>query len=575
MKDLKLAEILRLNRELDGQHSGPTYSIRILSNIVLSPIKEILEFTLRSQGVHATVAYGAYDNVLQESLSPNHANLTVIFLELANLAGGLYYNANTRSDKQVEELIRGLKSELSAILEAHKGSPLVLINRFSTLAFNYPFLRTDKFDRICAELNEHLARELPPNFILIDIDKIIGKISIKEAIDYRMFRMSMALYTVRFLREYSSFIAPAVLSVCGLSKKALVVDCDNTLWKGLLGEDGPDKIEMSDRTAAGRAFREAQHLILNLSNNGALLCIASRNNESDVLNVLSSHEDMTLKEKNFAAHKINWESKDANIQAIQTFLNIGLNSLVLLDDSPFECEAVRRILPEVLTIQAPADAHEYPQVFREHSNLFFNLSSAEEDSRKTEMLRTEAIRRNEGSKYSSLTDFLKSLDLRLTISINRQAIVQRIAQLTQKTNQFNLITRRYTESQIAGLMKDGARVYGCDLRDRLGEYGTVGVVIVTRSGDEASIDTLLMSCRALGRQVEFAFVDYVIEDLGGAGVRTLLASWFRSAKNSQVADFYDRIGFSVVSRTDDHTTYSLNLSDYQSRKCDFIEVRGD
>jgi FkbH-like protein len=323
---------------------------------------------------------------------------------------------------------------------------------------------------------------------------------------------------------------------------------------------------MGDDTRDGAPFADAQRAVLELRKRGVLLGLCSKNNAADVDAVLESHPDMLLRDTDFAIKRVNWQDKATNLRSIAEELNIGLDALVFVDDSEFELNLVRDQLPQVQVLQVPRELHRYPALLREAHALFFNLSTSAEDTAKTEMYRQEASRRAAAQKFANLDEYLASLDLRIGIRVGDRAQVPRIAQMTQKTNQFNLTTQRYTEADIARMLDDSASlVASFTVSDRFGDYGVTGLAIVAvgATSGEATLDTLLMSCRVLGRNVERAFFDQLIALLRGRGVHTLNARWLRSAKNALVENLCESLGFTVTQVEADGKRYTLQLSAHQ------------
>jgi FkbH-like protein len=562
LKDLKYTEILSNNKVLGESLANlPMYTISVLSNIITSQLNDILEFAIRSQGINAKVNSGDYDNIVQNSATYAKSNVVIVFWELANIIDGLQYKSLTMTSDEIAALIVKVKQEIDFVFYSLSTTPLVIFNQFSTLIFNQHFLRVNQFDEICNELNQYISSNIPSNFFLIPIDKLFAQVSIARSVDLRYYYSSKALYSIDFLKCYAQFISPLILSVNGKSKKVLVLDCDNTLWKGIIGEDGLEGISLSTNDKNGVFFEEVHHLIKNLSNDGVMVCLCSKNNQSDLDEIWKSRSDFALDERDVFAKKINWQSKDKNLQELIEDLNVGADSLVFVDDSSFEISCVESSLPEVTTLQVPKPLHTYPSLFRETTSLFFKLSQTAEDNKRIEMYHYEARRKNERKKFASIDEYLSSLELKLSIHINHSEHLTRASQLTQKTNQFNLTTKRYTETEIKGLLEGGDhRIYVMEVSDKFGDYGLTGLAIIAINHTEAEIDTFLLSCRVLGRNIEINFVNFIINDLKELGVNHIFANYVKTPKNMQVANFYEKNGFDILSASDSRTEYRLLLN---------------
>ncbi|MDR2178735.1 MAG: HAD-IIIC family phosphatase [Synergistaceae bacterium] len=361
-----------------------------------------------------------------------------------------------------------------------------------------------------------------------------------------------------FSRQGELLLAQEILraerAVRGERKKCLVLDLDNTLWGGVVGEDGVAGIDLAS-FGMGSQYRDVQRAAKELAQQGVLLAIASKNNREDALRPFKEHPHMVLKEEDFVKIKADWNPKVSNIEAIARELSIGLDSLVFIDDSPLEREAVKSALPEVAVPDFPdGDSSRLPGFMRQVARTYFTaLRLGEEDLRKTEMYRTEARREAARSAHISLDDYLASLEMKLNVyrlGLDRAEEIARAAQLTQKTNQFNLTTRRYTEADIAAMIRDGrTRVWMAELRDRFGDYGRICLVIARLSDGPgepaATIDTFLMSCRVMGRGVEDAVLGCVERSLAGEGVTAIRGEYRETNKNEPVREFWDKMGYEL------------------------------
>ena len=568
---------MKENNLLREQLPSDPYSVTVLSNIIVHQSKDILEYTFRKEGVPAVVQFGDYDNIIQDSTRFQTSSAIVIFWELCNLIDGLQYKADLMSDEEMEALLSKIKGEIDFVIAHLKHSSLVILNIFSTLLFNHHYLRKNRFDEICHYLNQYLKDQCPGNFFLIDIDKVIAKVSVKDSFNARFFYSSKVLYTVDFFMAYAEFIVPLARSVNGKAKKILVFDCDNTLWKGIEGEDGFDHIYMSGKEIKGVAFEEVQHLAAALNKAGIVIGLCSKNNPEDVDKVLGKHPDMTLRSQNISIKKVNWQDKASNLRQMAQDLNVGIDSFVFIDDSDFEVNLIRENVPEVTVVQVPKESCRYPELFRKISNIFFNVYQTKEDNEKITMYAREATRTESRNSFGDLDDYLKSLDLCLTLYRNDASILPRMSQMTQKTNQFNLTTKRYTEAGISQFIQDGSNAwaFAFGVSDKFGDSGITGLAILQRSDQEhiVIIDSLLMSCRILGRNIELAFMDHLIGFLKEQGVTSIQASFIPTFKNKQVSQFYDKLGFSTIKTENGVKFYSLEINNYVFHHINFIKVQ--
>jgi len=575
MIKLKYSEILKLNKELGDSIKSSSYKITILSNIIVHQIKELLEYRLRKEGLNADVELGDYNNIVQDSDKYKNSHAVVIFWELCNIIDGFQYKVNLLNDNQLDEILNKSKAEIDLVLKNFEKTSLVLINKFTSLSFYSLKIKKNNYEKLATQLNEYMEEKITSNVRLVDIDKAIASVGILNSIDLRYYYSSKSLYKVDFFKVYIELINPFFMSTNGKAKKALIFDCDNTLWKGVLGEDGFEKIEMSTRTEHGAIYTEIQSIALALNNQGVLIGLCSKNNSKDVDEVIRSHPDMQLRNEHITINKSNWSDKVTNLKEISEELNIGLESLVFVDDSDFEVNLVREKLPEVTVLQVPERIYEYPGLLRKKMDLFYNFSLTLEDKKKIEMYRQQVKRDKIKKKFINIEDYIASLELKMAIFEDDESIVPRMSQMTQKTNQFNLSTKRYTEGDIQNLIDDlDSVVYAFSVSDKFGDNGVTGLCIVsgTSKGETAEIDSLLMSCRIIGRNIEYAFMDHVIEKMKDKGLSVIKAKYVKTRKNEQVKNFYDKCSFELIDQNEIIRDYILNTKSYKPKKLNYIEV---
>ena len=361
---------------------------------------------------------------------------------------------------------------------------------------------------------------------------------------------------IHLAREWMRFLHPITGRVC----KVLAVDLDNTLWGGVIGEDGIDGIKLDDNYP-GAAYRALQRAILDLHRRGVILAICSKNNRADAMEVIEKHPGMLLRPAHFASIRINWADKAANLREIAAELNVGIDSVAFLDDNPAEREWIRSELPQVTVIELPSDPMLFAQALRDCPQ-FERLELTEEDASRGRFYAEQRMRMESRQGAASLEDFYRSLDMRVKIEPVDARTLPRAAQLTQKTNQFNLTTHRYNEQQLAEMIASPHfQAFTLQVIDRFGDNGVVGVALLRYEGDVCEIDTFLLSCRVIGRTVETAFLAALAAHAAGRGAK--LTGWFvPTKKNAPAADFYDRHGFARVRERDESVLWELDLRDH-------------
>ncbi len=391
------------------------------------------------------------------------------------------------------------------------------------------------------------------NVVRLNLDAVIRNVGAKSAIDLAKWYLYRQPYSATFWNEAGEYMSRAIFALRRASKKALVLDCDNTLWGGIIGEDLLAGIQLSE-DFPGSAYRAFQKQIVALKNRGVFITLLSKNNEEDVWEAFEKHDGMILKREDISAWQINWNSKADNITLVAKALNIETDSLVFIDDNPVEIEEMRMRCPEVVSLQVPEDIAGVTELLKQ-PYLFEKFIVTQEDQQKTQMAQSELLRKKEQRSLAP-EDFLKGLEIKVFLSRMRESEIARVAQLINKTNQFNLTTIRRTQSEVQGLMaSDVIDVYTMKVSDKFGDYGLVGVCIVQRIGDEASIDTFLMSCRVLGKGVESAFLSGLLLHQKKYGITAVKGQYIATPKNKLVEDFYQKHGFEM--RGDRRFTYSL------------------
>lgn len=381
----------------------------------------------------------------------------------------------------------------------------------------------------------------------IDFSTFIVQYAAWELMDWKFYLISQMSMNPRLVGPFKSWFASQMDQIAMKRKKCLVLDLDNTLWGGVLGEDGIDRIQIGG-DYPGKAFLYFQEALLELARTGVILTVCSKNNEADVLDAWDKNPFLILRKDHFPVYRINWKDKASNIREIAAELNIGLDSLVFVDDNPAERELIKQTLPMVSVPDFPTQAYELPRFFDRLVRDYFKVYSiTAEDRNKTEQYKANALRVQAQSGFSDFGQFLKSLGMRLTLESANDFNLARIAQMTQKTNQFNLTTHRYTDADIKQKIKNGARVWCLSVSDKFGDSGITGCAIVENN----EIDTLLLSCRVLGRGIEKAFLFAILNEAYESDEKEIGATYIPTAKNMQVSEFYEQCGFALLETSPD------------------------
>lgn len=409
----------------------------------------------------------------------------------------------------------------------------------------------EQFAEGLVNLTQRLA-----NLHIFDLAQLIVEHGRRNIYSDKMWYLGSVPFSTKGAGTVARALTARIRASEAVRKKVLILDLDNTLWGGVLGEDGPEGIQLSS-SLLGAAYRDAQLRIRELSDLGVLLAVASKNDEDLVRQVLHDHPQMVLREDDFVAIMANWQDKASNIAALSETLNLGLSSFVFLDDNPVEREAVRQALPEVAVVDFPKDVSKLPALIAEIANeYFFTERVTREDVSKKEQYQTEAKRRSVKELASSMEEYLASLEIGISLREMGDDQVPRTAQLTQKTNQFNLTTVRLSPEQLlAYRSQPDNHVYVAQVSDRFGDYGLVLVLMVSIADQVATIDNLLMSCRVMGRCVEDSVVAAVEQHLSETGVSRVRGTFVSTPRNTPVQKLLDRLGYRRICESPERIEY--------------------
>tara|TARA_B100000212_G_C27383861_1_gene538272 strand:+ start:413 stop:2203 length:1791 start_codon:yes stop_codon:yes gene_type:complete len=533
--------------------------IAFVSTSTMNGIKESLKAQSAKHNLLLDVYLSEYNQFAQEIINKKSNlysfNPEVVFLhlDLRTLSGENFFNPNEPSFELntwkfdtlnlfkdlIDRLIQDDKKVVVSLLEVPDINPLGVIEA-----------SRKGLSRAVAEINLQLMSlsDEIENLFLFDYDNFLGKFGKKNTFDSKLYYLAdiklKPNYLSAFARELSIYLKALFIT----PKKCLVLDLDNTLWGGVIGEAGLEGIDLGPEPA-GRPFMEFQQYILSLHNRGIILAINSKNNLEDALNVINNHPHMILKEENFAAMEVNWNDKVRNLKSLASQINIGLDSMVFVDDDNYNREMVREFLPEVAVVNLPKEFSEYVSTMND-LDYFSTLKITDEDINKGKMYAQEKQRKNLQEKSTDLTEYLEALRMECVIKIDDKENIQRIAQMTQKTNQFNMTTKRYVEKDITNFIDDeNTFVLTLSLSDKYGEYGTTGLAIV-KNDSKWFIDTFLLSCRILGRSAEEALMSEVISLAKFKGASEIFGSFIRTQKNVVAEDAFESLGFK---KNDDET----------------------
>ena len=433
---------------------------------------------------------------------------------------------------------------------------------------NYALREPCSFPYQLSKLNFLLCQSAAENkgVFLVDINAVQSRLGTARFKDDKLYYVAKMPFSLEALPHLAEQTVNMITALRGSIKKCVIVDLDNTLWGGVIGDDGLDGIEIGE-LGTGHAFSEFQLYLKELKKRGIILAVCSKNNEDTAKLPFEKHPEMVLRLEDFALFVANWQDKASNIRFIQQTLNIGMDSIVFLDDNPFERGVVRSLIPDITVPELPDDPALYLDYIR-GLDLFETASFSSADADRTEQYRQEADRSALVAKFTSYDEYLRALEMSAKAAPFDKFHYPRIAQLTQRSNQFNLRTVRYTESEIESVANDDSHItrYYC-LHDKYGDYGLISVVIMDRRDDASLfISEWLMSCRVLKRGMEEFIVNDIIRTASQCGCTKVIGEYIPSPKNAMVADLYERMGFEKCGGY-----YIADVSTYKMHKTNITE----
>lgn len=516
--------------------------------------------------------YGQYMSELLDADSDLYRfdpNLVIVFIDTQSLLGEVFFHPYDVSDDARRSLMREKEEWIHGLLEqlAERTSATILLHNFEVPHYSPVGILEHKqpfgFIESIEELNRNIRDAYKSNnrMFVLDYNAFASSVGKRRLADPKMYYLADMKLDTRFFEELARLYMGVIRPLAARTRKCLVLDLDHTLWGGVVGEDGLEGIALGP-TPDGRPFLEFQKYILNLYRQGVILAINSKNNIEDVLPVLRDHPHMVLREEHFAAMRVNWQDKATNIRELAEELNIGLDSMLFIDDDASNRALVRQALPEVGVLELPEDPALYIHTLT-HVSDFNRLQMTSEDRMRGALYAAERQRAEAKRASVDLESFLESLQMQVSVLACDAFTKPRIAQLTQKTNQFNATTKRYTQDDIERMLQSGCYTVTCfHAKDRFGDYGIIGLYIVEREAEVWSIDTFLMSCRVIGKGVEYAMMAHLIDAATSANMKQILGTYLQTKKNVPMKDFFRTCGF-LPDDSDDDSRWRFNIEEQQ------------
>jgi FkbH-like protein len=584
----RLAELLRADggsaaasfavsryERLRGQLPLVPYRVALLRSFTLEPLVPLLRAACFAAGIDIAVHVGDFNAYAQEMLDPDSTlyrfapDAVILAAQTRDLAPDLWHDFPRLEEDERRVVTARVSGNFHDCINAflqHGRAHLILHALEEPAAPGLGLLDNarDANGQLATvrRINDELRRlaSTSNSIHLLEYDALIARHGRAHWHDERKWlaaRMPLAAGSLPHLvKEWMRFLRP----LTGRVAKVVAVDLDNTLWGGVVGEDGIGGLKLGAEYG-GAAYVEVQRALLDLKARGLLLCLCSKNNPAEAVEAIETHPAMLLHMKDFAAARVNWNDKAESLRELAAELNIGIDAFAFVDDNPVEREHVRAQLPEVHVVELPASPEGFARALREEA-AFERLTLSDEDRARTGYYAAERERAALQGRTTTREDFLRSLAQEAEVSPVTRETLARAAQLTQKTNQFNLTTRRYTEQQLADLLSR-ADWHACTmrLRDRFGDNGIVGLALARTDADAWELDSFLLSCRVIGRTVETALLAHLVETARAQGATRLVGRYLPTRKNAPAKDFYVAHGFALVSeQADGGSLWSLDLA---------------
>lgn len=581
----RLAKAVRRART-EGRSLTPLGSFRlgVLSNSTISLVTPALEASALRHGLALEVIEAPFGQIMQEALDPAatlaQAKCDAILVALD--VHGVVLKAAPGDEQAATAAVEAAVAQLAVVrdgLRRNTGATVLVqtIARHPEGLFGSYDFRLPGTPRWMVErYNRAIADSLAADEILVDVAALAENVGLDRWHDPVQRHVAKLPFAQEMVPVYADTVTRVLGAMRGKSRRALVLDLDNTLWGGIIGDDGVEGIAIGQGNALGEAHLTVQQAALELHARGVVLAVSSKNEDAAARSPFRDHAEMLLREEHFAVFQANWIDKATNLATIADALNLGRDALVFLDDNPAERMQVRGTHPEIAVPELPADAALYVRALTA-AGYFEALTFSDDDRARAGFYQDNARRLQLQSGAGSLDDYHRSLAMTATFQPFDALGRSRIAQLISKSNQFNLTTRRYTEAQVAELEADPTVwTLQARLADVFGDNGMISVVVARIGDDSWEIDTWLMSCRVLGRRMEEAVLQEIVHAARAAGARRLVGRYVPTERNAMVAGHYAKLGFHPQDEAPDGTTtWSLDLSDYRDRDLPMTIVRSD
>jgi len=579
-EEYSLSHYINKSKETAGEFNKKI-RIGLLSSFTINGLKEVLHVKSAERNISCMIYEAPYNQYSQEILNQDSnlykflPEITFLIIDTRNILGEIFRFPYSISSSEREKFIEKKFNEIKNLVDkfVEKTNSKLVITKLNIPSFSPNGIFESKikygFHNMIEDFNRKLMKTYlnSENVYIYDFEKFVAKYGEDNIFDYSQFFFGDLKISIEYLPVLGQDLMKYVIGYLGITKKCIVLDLDNTLWGGIVGEDGFNGIKLGPEPP-GNAFMEFQRVLLSLHKRGIILAINSKNNFEDAIKVIKEHPYMVLKEEHFASMRINWKDKVTNMKELVKEINIGSDSLVFIDDDPVNREFVKSIFPEILVVDLPNDPSRYASII-ENIIDFSVLKITDEDKNRGKMYLKQKMISELEESTPDLQTFLSQLDLKIIIKEVNEFTFPRVSQLILKTNQFNLTTKRYQESDLKSMIQDSNFIVGCaQVEDKFGDNGITGVFIIKKENKkEWRIDTFLMSCRIMGRDIEKGIMTYIINKAKENNIEKIEADFFPTQKNKPIKNFLPNCEFKKEGESWTYTIKSeIKFPEYLSVK---------
>jgi FkbH-like protein len=577
------ADYARISREITKSKYSKNVNIAFLSSYTAEILKPYIRVELAKSSIFSSVYFAPYNNIEQEIIDNNsglyasNPDIVVIHIGIEDISQNVLTRFYSYSSDEIKNVTSSIVSRYKEMIRAFRKKSNAQI-----IIVDFAYIQNESFGFSGSPLAHSLSAYIQnindqlwsicnqiTSCHVIKYQQVFMEQGLNNCIDYKLYFLARIPFGVKAQIEIGKVIARTIAAIYTTPCKCLVLDLDNTLWGGVLGEDGIAGIKLSD-DYPGNVYKSFQRTILGLRDQGVLLAIASKNNINDALDVMEKHTDCLIKKKHISSIQINWKDKATNLYKIARELNIGLNSIAFFDDNPVEREWIIEQVPDVRVINVPENPMFYSRALL-NSRLFDKVNMTSEDTSRAEMYKHEKRRSEFHIKSKSVDDFLRGLKMSAKIGLVEDITLSRVEQLINKTNQYNLTCRRYTAEEIKDIISSGGVAIWISVKDKFGDSGIVGTAIAKKqNNNEWIIDTFLLSCRVIGRKLESILLYYLCKLVKGKKGVILYGEYIPTSKNNLINDFFIKFNFNEVINKENY--WSCNLRETNISPSDFINV---